>query len=69
LNPFPANLGAVLANYRQVLVPENNMGHLCGMIRQRFLVDAVGLSKVEGRPFRIREVLERIEELLGEQPR
>jgi 2-oxoglutarate/2-oxoacid ferredoxin oxidoreductase subunit alpha len=66
LNPFPANLGHVLSNYRRVLVPENNLGQLRRMLRDRFLVDAVGLCKVEGRPFRIREIRERIAELLGE---
>ncbi|MGD0900104.1 MAG: 2-oxoacid:acceptor oxidoreductase subunit alpha [Thermoguttaceae bacterium] len=66
LNPFPANLGAVLAKYRRVLVPENNMGQLRSMLRDRFLVDAVGFSKVEGRPFRVREIQEKIESMLGE---
>ncbi len=65
LNPLPANLESVLAGYRRVLVPENNRGHLRSMLRDRFLVNAVGLPKVEGRPFRIREVQDRIEALLG----
>jgi hypothetical protein len=29
-------------------------------------VDAVGFSKVEGRPFRVREIQEKIESMLGE---
>ena len=65
LNPFPANLGELLRRYRRILVPENNSGHLRSMIRDRFLVDAQGLQKVEGRPFRIREIRERMEALLG----
>ena len=69
LNPFPANLGSILANYKRILVPENNMGQLRLMLRDRFLVPAVGLCKVEGRPFRIRDIRERIEQLLGEPPR
>ena len=28
LNPFPRNLGHVLSNYRKVLIPESNTGHL-----------------------------------------
>ena len=67
LNPFPANLAAILANYKHVLVPENNMGHLRLLLRERFLVPALGFSKVEGRPFRIRDIGQRIEELLGER--
>ena len=56
LNPFPANLGSILANYRRILVAENNTGQLRLMLRDQFLVDAVGLCKVDGRPFRVREV-------------
>jgi 2-oxoglutarate ferredoxin oxidoreductase subunit alpha len=66
LNPFPANLRAVLSKYKRILVPENNMGHLCSMLRDQFLVDAVPLSKVDGRTFRIREIEGHIEQLLGE---
>ncbi len=60
LNPFPSNLGEVLKSFRAVLVPENNMGQLRFVIRSRFLVDAAGLNKVQGQPFKIAEVLEGI---------
>ena len=63
LNPLPANLGAVVRRYRRVLVPENNRGQLLLLLRARFLVDAVGLNKVQGLPFRVREILARIREL------
>lgn len=66
LNPFPANLGSILSKYKRILVPENNMGHLRVLLRDRFLVDTVGLCKVEGRPFRKRDIQEQIEELLGD---
>ena len=33
LNPFPANLGEVLAGYDKVLVPELNMGQLSKLLR------------------------------------
>ena len=64
LNPFPANLGR-FSRYKRILVPENNMGQLRSMLRDRFLVDAVGLAKVEGRPFRVREIQEQIEIVAG----
>ncbi len=66
LNPFPANLGPILANYRRILVPEHNLGQLRLMLRDRFLVAAEGLAIVEGRPFRIAEIQKQIELLLGE---
>jgi 2-oxoglutarate ferredoxin oxidoreductase subunit alpha len=67
LNPFPSNLAAILSRYARVLVPENNAGQLRSMLRDRFLVDAAGLPNMEGRPFRIREIAEGIEAMLGER--
>ena len=65
LNPFPPNLGDVLARFDRVLIPELNLGQLRMLIRGRYLVDAVGLNKVSGRPFLIREIEEKIAELVG----
>ncbi len=64
LNPFPKNLGEVLAGFETVIVPEMNLGQLCTMIRARFLVDAIAFSKVKGRPFQIREIVRKVEEYL-----
>jgi 2-oxoglutarate ferredoxin oxidoreductase subunit alpha len=65
LNPFPANLGSVLARYPKVLVPEGNLGHLWRLIRADFLVPAKRLSKVQGVPFRVSEIERAICEELG----
>jgi 2-oxoglutarate/2-oxoacid ferredoxin oxidoreductase subunit alpha len=64
LNPFPRNLGEVLAGFETVIVPEMNLGQLCTMIRARYLIDAVPFSKVKGRPFQIREIVRKVEEYL-----
>ncbi|MEM7233783.1 MAG: 2-oxoglutarate ferredoxin oxidoreductase subunit alpha, partial [Planctomycetota bacterium] len=64
LNPFPKNLEEVLGRFEKVLIPEMNLGQLSLLIRGKFLVDAVGLNKVEGLPFKIREIEQKIEELL-----
>jgi 2-oxoglutarate ferredoxin oxidoreductase subunit alpha len=64
LNPFPKNLGEVLAGFETVIIPEMNLGQLCTMIRAKFLVDAVAFSKVKGRPFQIREIVGKVEEYL-----
>jgi 2-oxoglutarate ferredoxin oxidoreductase subunit alpha len=61
LNPFPANLGKVLAKFKKVLVPEMNLGQLVMLLRARFLVDAKGVNKVQGKPFRVSELIEVIE--------
>ncbi|MBI4866637.1 MAG: 2-oxoacid:acceptor oxidoreductase subunit alpha [Candidatus Wallbacteria bacterium] len=64
LNPFPANLGDVLTNYKRVLVAELNCGQLLSMIRAKYLIDAKGLNKVKGKPFQVVEVLRGIEEAM-----
>jgi 2-oxoglutarate ferredoxin oxidoreductase subunit alpha len=64
LNPLPRQTGATLRRYRRVLVPELNSGQLLMLLRAEFLVDAVGLNKIQGRPFLVREIEEKIEELL-----
>ena len=63
LNPFPANLGEVLAGYEKVLVPEMNLGQLTKLIRADYLVDARTLSKVQGIPFRAAEIEAAIAEM------
>src|SRR5271163_3469976 len=66
LNPLPANLGEVLQRYKTVLVPELNMGQLLWVLRAKYLVDAIGLNKIQGRPFKQAEIEQKIEEILGE---
>ena len=66
LNPFPKNLGDLLLKYKRVLIPELNLGQLSMMIRSKFLVDVVSLSKVQGRPFNKNEILNKINEILKE---
>ncbi len=64
LNPLPADLGEILGRYEKVLVPEMNMGQLLKLIRAEYLVDAVGLNKIQGRPFKVSEVATRIARML-----
>ncbi|MGZ4734239.1 MAG: 2-oxoacid:acceptor oxidoreductase subunit alpha [Acidimicrobiia bacterium] len=64
LNPFPANLGDVVAGYRKVLVPEMNLGQLSKMVRAEFLVDAQSLTKVQGLPFRAAEIETKMVEMI-----
>src|SRR3989475_477945 len=64
LNPLPSNLGDIFKRYKRVLVPELNMGQLLWVLRAKFLVDAVGLNKIQGRPFKQAELEQKIEEML-----
>jgi len=60
LNPFPRNLGELLKRFARILVPEMNAGQLVNLLRAAYLVPAEGLSKVEGKPFKVSEILEAI---------
>ena len=60
LNPFPRNLGDLLKGFETVVVPEMNNGQLVHILRSTFLVDAVGLNKVNGKPFKSAEILDAI---------
>ena len=64
LNPFPPNLGKILDNFETILIPELNMGQLLLMIRDQYLKDAIGMNKVQGKPFFITELVARMEELV-----
>ena len=64
LNPFPRDLGEILSSYHKVLIPELNLGQLSLLIRAKYLVDTVSYTKVEGMPFTISELEQKIEELL-----
>ena len=64
LNPMPQNLGEILHRYDKILIPELNTGQLRKVIRAEFLVDAKGLNKIAGEPFKISEITEKIEEMI-----
>ena len=64
INPFPKNLGDVLLKFDKILIPELNLGQLLSIIRAKFLVDAKGFNKVQGKPFSSNEILMKIENYL-----
>lgn len=63
LNPMPNNTEELLKSYDHVLIPEMNTGQLKTVIRDRYFVDAKSLSKVNGLPFKITEILTAIRDL------
>jgi 2-oxoglutarate ferredoxin oxidoreductase subunit alpha len=60
IHPMPANLGEMISRYKRVLVPELNNGQLVKIIRDTYLVDAVGYHKIKGQPFSSGELREEI---------
>jgi len=67
LNPLPADLGGILRRYPRVLVPEMNLGQLVRLIRAEYLVDAIGFNKIQGRPFKVSEIVSRCLKLLAKE--
>lgn len=65
LHPMPRNLGDVLRRFRRVVACELNMGQLQWLLRARYLVDVQGLHKVQGRPFMVNDITDKIDEVLG----
>jgi len=68
LNPLPRNLGEVIKRFKKVLVPEMNMGQLLMILRAKYLVDAQGYNKIQGKPFKTSEIENKIEQMLGFAP-
>lgn len=66
LNPLPPDLGEIITRFDKVLVPEMNMGQLLRVLRAEYLVDAVGLNKIQGRPFKVSEITAKITRMLEE---
>ncbi|MGD2059772.1 MAG: 2-oxoacid:acceptor oxidoreductase subunit alpha [Acidimicrobiia bacterium] len=64
LNPMPNNLGDILRSYDKILIPELNTGQLLKVIRAEYLINAVGLNKVAGEPFKVTEISEKIMEMV-----
>jgi len=64
INPMPKNVGEILYNFKQVLVPELNMGQLVKVLRSKYLVPAIGLNKIQGQPFKSTEIEAKVEEMM-----
>jgi len=56
LNPLPKDLGDIISKFKKVIVPELNLGQLSLILRAKYLVDAVPLTKVQGKPFKVSEL-------------
>ncbi|HEX5170628.1 MAG TPA: 2-oxoacid:acceptor oxidoreductase subunit alpha [Cyclobacteriaceae bacterium] len=67
LNPFPKNLGEILNRFQRIAVPELNMGQLQFLLQAKFLKPVIGIHKVQGKPFKSKEVEDEIERHLTEK--
>ena len=65
LNPFPQNLEEILRSYEKILIPEMNLGQLQFLVQARYSIETIGLTKVQGRPIQVREIQNKIINILG----
>ena len=63
--PLPINLGSLLNNFKKIIVAEMNTGQLITILRSKYLVDAQGLNKISGQPFKVSEIEEAIRKSMG----
>ncbi len=62
LNPLPSNLGEILKRFETVVVAELNNGQLIKILRDKYLVDAIGLNKIQGQPFATHEIEQKVKQ-------
>ena len=68
LSPLEPGLAKIIHNFKHVIVAELNMGQLRAVIRDKFLVNAIGLNKIQGMPFKVREIIEAVDRQLESAP-
>ncbi len=67
IRPFPKNLGEILNNYEQVLIPEINNGQLIKIIRDKYFIDAKGYNKIMGIPITKGEIIDKVKNMIAEK--
>jgi len=65
ISPLPKDLGEIIIKFKNILVPEINMGQLIKLLRAEYLVDAKGLNQVTGRPISATRIIENVNQLIG----
>lgn len=67
MNPFPRNLGNILARFQRIVIPELNMGQLQLLIQAKYLKRVIGIHRMQGKPFKSTELVEQLESLLTQK--
>jgi 2-oxoglutarate ferredoxin oxidoreductase subunit alpha len=64
LNPLPNDLEEILNGFDKILIPELNFGQLSFLIQAKYLKETINYNKVQGRPFTVNELLNKIQEII-----
>ncbi len=66
INPMPRNTEEIIRKYRKVIVCELNQSQLRGILQGKFGIEMSGYNKIQGKPFKLRELTQFIaKELKG----
>ena len=66
INPLPKNTGDIFARYKKIVVCELNLGQFAGYLRSKFpQYTYLQCNKVEGLPFTVVELKEKISHLMN----
>ena len=58
LNPLPNDLEKLLASFKNVIVPEINLGQLSTILKAKYVREIISYNRVQGKPFKVTELRE-----------
>ncbi len=66
INPLPRNMAEIMSRYKRVIVAELNTGMCADYLQAQFPTTHIDrINKVQGQPFQVSEVVEKVREILG----
>lgn len=66
INPLPRNMGEIMSRYKRVIVAELNSGMCAEYLQARFPATHIDrINKVQGQPFQVSEIVDKVREILG----
>jgi 2-oxoglutarate ferredoxin oxidoreductase subunit alpha len=60
LNPLPNDLKEIIISFKKIIVVEENLSQLAFIIRAKYLVNAISINQVSGKPFILNELKSKI---------
>lgn len=66
IHPMPKNVESILKNFKKILVCELNDGQMKNLLNSTYQCGAIGYTKMQGKPFQIRELTQVIDKTLEE---
>ena len=58
----------MLSRFTKIVVPEMNLGQLNTILRAHYLIETMPVNKVQGKPFKVSEIIEKVQSVLHSEP-